>query len=1245
MRLKVIAVLVAVSAMFCSVSKHASAQDAKSILQQIQTAKAGVTVTLPAGTFALGDITLPAGVSLKGAGYDKTILNASSFSNGIKILGNKNVAISDLTIKGARATGIVIEKSSEVRVVRVRSLSNSTGIILSAADGSRVENCVVAKNRVGVVCKGSNKTVIVNTTVANNDNLSLSALGNTDCAIFNNLLTGSQTGITADKKNTNLALDRNLYTSLFIGGLTGEPARESLPAWCDLSGYDKHSVELKVEFSDAEKNVFRPTTPLPWSPNRATSSDWGVSTLGGFKAPETDMDGKPRAGNIDVGAYEVSLQSPRAADGKFTVQSGEGVTSAALFGADGRKFADLFHNLPLDKGTYEFWVPKSTPAGQYELRIAESNIGLRYVNFIGGTGRNIDAEVPAIDPSLIIYDNEDHPILFQGGAEDHTVARSFDAALKTNRWRFTGQGGAAGATSDEASNIYFLQANGLLFKVRADTGAGVPIDGASIRKDLKSVFSDKVAGMTFLDGDLYVADTAKNKVLVASANDLNFNRSFDVTAPRWVGADAKNHLLWLISGEKIVALDAKTGAQKYSISPVGKPVGLAVRGSTLAVSSAATRRIHLFDLTDPANLKPTKVLGVEWKTGDTGYGAMEMERLYDAGPVALDSKGNVALLEGNRIRLIGADGKALLTPLPFWGQHTPYGVLLGAGGKPEIHFSGMNSNMTVALDPQTGTWRPGYRVKWPEKLPGFLVGFFNEGGHNFAVYSNNNPDQNTTTIVQLDGGVGKPVLGFTFDAATNAVSIQTDSNGDGVIDASDTAKPLQAPDGKAISKLRFTQTGDLLAGGTLIPRRFENNTLVYDWSKYVADKKVGLIEAGGQGNFNGLYLPDGTWVLAKGGRGRGFGGGFTVVQAVDSSGQPRWEFPIDYHSTTGAFRSLRYLAPGVLLSTATEELDTVFFDENGLGLGVTGPIVDLDWQGYWHDQDWSLVTFTGENNKKYMVIGDYTRHGYHWMELTGTDAIKHSKVPVTISATQATALAAAPDLSPVHMPKPPTPQVTVRHLNAPLNVDGDLSKWRKLGIAPQVIVSPPGIEPTDKSSLVRAAWEGDNLYFQVITFDDVVTMHQPLEKHYKQDSTELALIGGFMGGYKFAITHTTDQGDILYREQFLMKKELNLDPAKAPRVIKVLDTAADVEERKIIEESYGVDLSKSKVTITEFKIPVSYAWDGKAPVEMKSGTGFWMGMFIDDNDTPGLDEQQAFPWPVTFQAFGNADQGAWAVLE
>jgi hypothetical protein len=59
----------------------------------------------------------------------------------------------------------------------------------------------------------------------------------------------------------------------------------------------------------------------------------------------------------------------------------------------------------------------------------------------------------------------------------------------------------------------------------------------------------------------------------------------------------------------------------------------------------------------------------------------------------------------------------------------------------------------------------------------------------------------------------------------------------------------------------------------------------------------------------------------------------------------------------------------------------------------------------------------------------------------------------------------------------------VRKLAKPLTINGDLKKWRELGITPQIMVSPPGISPLDCSALIRTAWEGDNLYFQVIKFE------------------------------------------------------------------------------------------------------------------------------------------------------------------
>jgi hypothetical protein len=567
-------------------------------------------------------------------------------------------------------------------------------------------------------------------------------------------------------------------------------------------------------------------------------------------------------------------------------------------------------------------------------------------------------------------------------------------------------------------------------------------------------------------------------------------------------------------------------------------------------------------------------------------------------------------------------------------------MLAGPDGKQALHFCGVGTTTTVALDAEAGTWRPGFRLQFPPAVGGLhdLVSFFTEGGRNFGVFTpgGENTDRSPFAIVRFDDHAGKIVARFQFDGPAKAMVF---------LPGDDKARPLQNPGGTAVAGLRFLQDGRLLAGGCVIPRKGLDaaGVPVWDWSRYVPGK-LGVLEAGGHANLNGDFLDDGGWVTGGAvGKVRGFGGGFNAFKALAPSGEPRWTYPIDYHCTTGGFRSARVL-PGVVLATATEELDTVFADHDGLGLGVSGPIPGLKWEGYWHDQDWSLRAFVNKQGRRFVVLGDYTRHGYHWMEVLGVDEVRRSRVAVALDGPKGEALAAAPPAA-VEAPRPPTPAVLVRKLAGPLKVDGDLKKWRERGIAPQIVVSPPGVSPLDCSALIRTAWEGDNLYFQVIKFDNVVTMHQPLAAHYKQDSTELALVGGFMGGYKFAITRTTDKGEVIFREQFLMKKDLLLDPARAPRVVKVLENAREVEERKLLEDSYGVDLAECKVIVTEFMIPMGYAWDGKAPVAMKSGTGFWLGWFIDDNDVPGLDAQRAYPWPATFAAFGNADQGAWATLE
>ena len=94
-------------------------------------------------------------------------------------------------------------------------------------------------------------------------------------------------------------------------------------------------------------------------------------------------------------------------------------------------------------------------------------------------------------------------------------------------------------------------------------------------------------------------------------------------------------------------------------------------------------------------------------------------------------------------------------------------------------------------------------------------------------------------------------------------------------------------------------------------------------------------------------------------------------------------------------------------------------------------------------------------------------------------------------------------------------------------IDGKLEKWRAAGITPQIVMTPVtghGIDsPRDASAVIRLAYQGQDLYVQVLRFDDVVSFHQPGTKSHLQDTMEMAL-NGFFDGFQFSISHFTDTG-------------------------------------------------------------------------------------------------------------------------
>ena len=120
-------------------------QSASEWKKRIESAGAGQVVELPAGEFALGDVTIPAGVHLRGAGYNKTIVNAASFRNGFMVRNSSGSEVSDLAIRNARENAIVLSQASHVTLARIEVAGNLTGLLIDRLVDGRIENLIVAK--------------------------------------------------------------------------------------------------------------------------------------------------------------------------------------------------------------------------------------------------------------------------------------------------------------------------------------------------------------------------------------------------------------------------------------------------------------------------------------------------------------------------------------------------------------------------------------------------------------------------------------------------------------------------------------------------------------------------------------------------------------------------------------------------------------------------------------------------------------------------------------------------------------------------------------------------------------------------------------------------------------------------------------------------------------------------------------------------------------------------------------------
>ncbi|MCY2995095.1 MAG: right-handed parallel beta-helix repeat-containing protein [Planctomycetota bacterium] len=501
-------------------------------LAELAQARPGAVVELPAGTFA-GGFTVPPGVTLRGAGCQRTVIEARGAAVAVKLTG-KGARVENLSVTSS-GVGIDMSAAEDVAVRRVLIVGGTTGIRAGQVDQATIENVIVARALIGISLNQARRSTVANCTVFTADACGLSVSQATDTAVFNNVVVHAGTGVVVGGENRNLALDYNLYVALTIGKLEGQLQRPSLPTWRDVTGgLDAHSVQLNVDFANPHKNDFHPVTTLSWNPSRIVTADWGVPELAGHKAPLTDLDGQPRAGAYDLGVFEAPDMPARPADGQFQIAADEGLKSAGVFTPDNRAVSYLFQGLPLKKGVYGFTLPtrdlfgRPIPPGNYELRVVESQVDWIYRGMAANAGAGPTAdESDSIHVGLVAYTPDNQLLTASGWSERHINLRLGDPATGKARWVFEGSADSTGLCLDGAGRIY-LARNGAdksvdLYRIDPATGTPIARSDGRLCVNLKGKFrSQYLGGLAELGGKLYAADAEVDQVLFATVDSLRY---------------------------------------------------------------------------------------------------------------------------------------------------------------------------------------------------------------------------------------------------------------------------------------------------------------------------------------------------------------------------------------------------------------------------------------------------------------------------------------------------------------------------------------------------------------------------------------------------------------------------------------------------------------------------------------------------------------------------------------------------
>ncbi len=1265
------------------------ASTAAQLTAALAKATPGTTVQLAAGTYACTP-RIPAGVTLCGTGYEKTILDVGAADVGLTLAGNRATA-AKLTVASRGGTAILARGVEKVGLSGVLVRRGAVGIRIQEADGARIENCIVDGSLTGIALDRVKRAEIVNNTLTHTDSVGIALAGVSESAVFNNLVAHAGVAIGISQPGTNLSVDHNLYLALFTGKFNDELARISLGPWRDVSGgLDAQSVSLAVVFRDAAKGDYQPVSMLDWNPAIPTTAGWGVQELGGIQAPVEDIAGEKRPASPSVGAREGAGQATVTPDGTFTIQKSEGTKSAGVFTRDGTLVRYLFRDLPLAKGTYGFVLPSRSEQGaaiapgDYELRLVESNLrwSYRMLTANNGVGTRLD-ESDRDGLGRVAFGGDNCLILAGGWNERAENIRAKDLTSGKALWTVPGMAETLGLCRGGDGLIYVLQKSKPNPVVIRLDNKGHLQAWPTGRLKLPVAIAN-ANGLAELDGILYVTskDGEVYRLPVATGK---LELAFKTAGPFGPVADRQRKLLWMICGGQgfmggAVTAFTPTGEMKYTVKQVVNPLGVAVRGDRLAVADYDAGKVRYFDIRNPVTPVARQVIG----RGDGPYGPVAADRFwFQKGPYTsargvimdLDDAGRLALLDsGSRPIVFAADGTNLYMGNAQFGNFPT--IARFAGEENVARFFDPGARVSWIVDARNGSWRPEAYWGRPERV-GNTIGFFKYRGSVYGVVTYTTPaakqKRSGFLVLRYDNYVGK-IVAF-YCSGKGGLVVVRDENGDGAITAADgPGTPVLKTDGKQVgmdAMVRFTRmepyNHNSIRAGTGQIWIFKGvDSKGYPLYEFPAGRAFAVnakalvspytFKSGPAVGSESVTADDGELIATMITRDSPHGMGLSNSGGIDvarfrKDGTLRWYLPMN---DFGPVQGVKQVTPGFILTSWGHQAEWIGLDDDGLSLGHLGFPREAHWSGYWVDHPEQHVLFQGNDGKLHVLVGDYFLNGDHWLSLRNYDNYRKAAYPFAVVAARAAVLAGQAPQTTFMQASSEKPRVTVKKLRQPLVIDGGLEKWRRIGLAPQIVITPAtarrGITSAKQcSAVVRLAYEGKSLYVQVLRFCEVPTFHQTIATGTNlQDTVEMAINGFFPDGFQFSIGKFSSDGDQIVRRRFFVKMQLTLPAEVAPRVVKVLENAAAVEERRLVEAATGEDLAQAKVIVTEFKLPIdARTWAGseKTLFPVESGKGCWLGFTIDDNDVPGADLQRTEVWPASFNTFAPKEDSAWVVFE